>query len=146
MQTIDHDGNQYEVPDIWLTNGNPWEIRRDDLVYPIKFYGEVKDGKWTPGELVRPIPPPPLLPPPPPSFVRLQLMMRCSVRLAKCMPVRVEVGGQSPAHVCEFFQGFVKTVTGAWLLGLGFVSHSHAYASASCRRGRRLSSKQGAVF
>jgi glycogen phosphorylase len=52
MQTIDAQGNQYEVPDIWLTNGNPWELRRDDIVFPVNFFGEVVNGKWTPGEVV----------------------------------------------------------------------------------------------
>eukprot|EP00884_Botryococcus_braunii_P009371 jgi/Botrbrau1/18435/Bobra.0072s0023.1 len=51
-QTIDDLGNQFEVPDIWLSNGNPWELRRDDLVYPIHFYGEVVNGKWAPSETV----------------------------------------------------------------------------------------------
>jgi len=53
-------GAQVEVPDYWLINGNPWEIERNDVTYPIRFYGsvrkEVEDGKekhiWTEGELV----------------------------------------------------------------------------------------------
>jgi len=35
------DGEQVEVPDYWLTFGNPWEIERVDVVYPVRFYGEV---------------------------------------------------------------------------------------------------------
>lgn len=35
------DGEQIEVPDYWLTFGNPWEIERVDIVYPVRFYGEV---------------------------------------------------------------------------------------------------------
>ena len=43
-----------ELPDIWLQNGNPWELKRPEIVYPIGFYGTVKDGKWIPAEKVRP--------------------------------------------------------------------------------------------
>ncbi|KAL4492628.1 hypothetical protein ABPG72_007741 [Tetrahymena utriculariae] len=54
------DGYQYEVPDYWLDNGNPWEIERLDVNYPIRFYGYVRkiheNGKeksiWEGGELV----------------------------------------------------------------------------------------------
>lgn len=36
-------GYQIEQPDSWLSgNGNPWEICRPDLVYPVQFGGEVK--------------------------------------------------------------------------------------------------------
>jgi glucan phosphorylase len=37
------DGNQIEFPDYWLIHGNPWEIERMDVVYPIKFYGTVHE-------------------------------------------------------------------------------------------------------
>lgn len=56
------DGAQVEVPDYWLTFGNPWEIERLDVVYDINFYGKVetytdKDGvarkRWTSGEIVQ---------------------------------------------------------------------------------------------
>jgi starch phosphorylase len=33
------DGNQVEYPDTWLTKGNPWEIQRIDIKYPVVFYG-----------------------------------------------------------------------------------------------------------
>jgi len=33
------DGNQVEFPDTWLTKGNPWEIQRLDISYPVTFYG-----------------------------------------------------------------------------------------------------------
>lgn len=50
------DGYQHEVPDIWLTEGNPWEVRRNDIRFEIGFGGstETKDGKttWVPGEKV----------------------------------------------------------------------------------------------
>jgi starch phosphorylase len=36
------DGNQYEAPDNWLRYGSPWEVRRPDVLFPIKFYGRVE--------------------------------------------------------------------------------------------------------
>ena len=55
------DGFQHEQPDYWLNFGNPWEIERLNVAYPIKYYGHVSvqedDGrqlfKWNPGETVR---------------------------------------------------------------------------------------------
>lgn len=42
-------GCQFEYPDYWLENGNPWEVERLDIMYPIHFYGtckmEMVDGK-----------------------------------------------------------------------------------------------------
>jgi starch phosphorylase len=35
-------GWQVEQPDNWLRDGNPWEIQRPDLIYPVQFGGEVK--------------------------------------------------------------------------------------------------------
>ncbi len=29
------DGFQQELPDIWLQNGNPWELKRAGIKYPI---------------------------------------------------------------------------------------------------------------
>eukprot|EP00741_Cyanophora_paradoxa_P011030 tig00020553_g10662.t1 len=54
------DGAQVEVPDYWLTFGNPWEIERLDVTYPVRFFGTVssyKDNgrlkfKWEGGEVV----------------------------------------------------------------------------------------------
>ncbi|PWA39225.1 glycogen phosphorylase 1 [Artemisia annua] len=54
------DGLQHEQPDYWLNFGNPWEIERVHVSYPVKFYGTVKDedinGKkckvWIPKETV----------------------------------------------------------------------------------------------
>lgn len=36
---VDH--GQIEVPDYWLESGNPWEIKRNDVKFPVKFYGSV---------------------------------------------------------------------------------------------------------
>jgi len=36
------DGVQVEFPDTWLTHGNPWEIQRLDITYPVVFYGQEK--------------------------------------------------------------------------------------------------------
>lgn len=54
------DGYQVEVPDYWLQYGNPWEVQRSDVIYPVKFYGQVerqvKNGQervvWRGGENV----------------------------------------------------------------------------------------------
>ncbi|KAM7279417.1 hypothetical protein ACFE04_006551 [Oxalis oulophora] len=53
-QLITKDG-QEEVAENWLEMGNPWEIVRNDVRYPVKFYGKVVSGlhgerKWTGGE------------------------------------------------------------------------------------------------
>lgn len=49
-------GYQNEVPDIWLTDGNPWEVKRNDVRFKVSFGGKVdkKDGKavWVPSEEV----------------------------------------------------------------------------------------------
>ena len=31
-----------EHPDYWLTFGNPFEIERVDVTYPVHFYGHVR--------------------------------------------------------------------------------------------------------
>lgn len=54
------DGKQVEIPDYWLKRGNPWEIERPDVVYPIRFGGHVKKSwdngveraEWIGGDLV----------------------------------------------------------------------------------------------
>lgn len=53
-QLITKEG-QEEVAENWLEMGNPWEIVRNDISYPIKFYGKVvtgSDGKkrWIGGQ------------------------------------------------------------------------------------------------
>jgi glycogen phosphorylase len=35
-------GCQIETPDNWLRYGNPWEFERPEYLYPVKFYGHVK--------------------------------------------------------------------------------------------------------
>ena len=52
-------GWQVEQPDNWLRDGNPWEIMRPSIVYPVRFGGQVqvipKRGdhfKWVGGEIV----------------------------------------------------------------------------------------------
>lgn len=39
------DGRQIEVPDFWLKQGNPWEIERPDVIFPVRFYGSVRKYK-----------------------------------------------------------------------------------------------------
>ncbi|MED6157304.1 species-specific tRNA processing, variant 2 [Stylosanthes scabra] len=53
-QLITKDG-QEEVAESWLEMGNPWEILRNDVSYPVKFYGETTSGpdgskEWIGGE------------------------------------------------------------------------------------------------
>jgi starch phosphorylase len=36
------DGSQVEFPDGWLRYGNPWEIRRPDVIFPVRFYGRTQ--------------------------------------------------------------------------------------------------------
>ncbi|KAM0937838.1 putative glycogen phosphorylase [Dioscorea sansibarensis] len=57
QQNITKDG-QEEVAESWLEMGNPWEIVRNDVSYPIKFYGKVvvdSNGKknWIGGENIK---------------------------------------------------------------------------------------------
>ena len=48
------DGRQVEKPDEWMRNGNPWELLRPELRYPVGFGGMVvSEGglrRWRPGE------------------------------------------------------------------------------------------------
>ena len=41
-------GYQFEKPDFWLRNGNPWEIERLDVQVPVNFYGKVRTYKGPP--------------------------------------------------------------------------------------------------
>uniref|UniRef100_J3LT00 Alpha-1,4 glucan phosphorylase n=2 Tax=Oryza brachyantha TaxID=4533 RepID=J3LT00_ORYBR len=56
-QIITKDG-QEEVAENWLEMGNPWEILRNDVSYPVKFYGKVVEGTdgrkhWIGGENIK---------------------------------------------------------------------------------------------
>ncbi|XP_062106543.1 alpha-1,4 glucan phosphorylase L isozyme, chloroplastic/amyloplastic isoform X2 [Humulus lupulus] len=56
-QLITKDG-QEEVAEDWLESGNPWEIVRNDVSYPVKFYGKVVTGSdgirhWIGGEDIK---------------------------------------------------------------------------------------------
>jgi glycogen phosphorylase len=39
------DGQQTESPDNWLRYGNPWEVPRPDVMFPVRFYGRTEDYK-----------------------------------------------------------------------------------------------------
>ena len=58
-QTIGPDGNQVEAADDWLDVGNPWELRRNDVAYTVRFGGGVAvdpaTGRsvWSGGETIR---------------------------------------------------------------------------------------------
>lgn len=57
QQSITKDG-QKEQCEKWLEMGYPWEIPRNDISYPIKFFGQVAEGQggkreWVGGENVR---------------------------------------------------------------------------------------------
>ena len=41
-QKIDSQGNQVEMPDMWLRAGNPWEIRKIKHAVEVRFYGNVE--------------------------------------------------------------------------------------------------------
>ena len=41
-QAINEQGEQVERPDMWLRNGNPWEIRKIKHAVDVRFYGNVE--------------------------------------------------------------------------------------------------------
>jgi len=43
------DGYQVENPDYWLAKGNPWEIERSDVTYPVRFFGSFTKSGAAPG-------------------------------------------------------------------------------------------------
>jgi starch phosphorylase len=59
-QALDKDGYQKELPDIWLTDGNPWEVKRSEIKYEVGFGGRTEmktvNGKevsvWKPDQRV----------------------------------------------------------------------------------------------
>lgn len=61
FKQVIRDGKQVEIPDYWLKHGNPWEIERPDVVYPVHFFGHtrkytdasgVERTEWIPGQTV----------------------------------------------------------------------------------------------
>lgn len=44
------DGEQFELPDVWLPTGESWLVRRSDLAYTVKFGGTVKE-YWHNGKM-----------------------------------------------------------------------------------------------
>ena len=46
------DSGQIEAADDWLDVGNPWEVKRPEVAYPIGFGGKVDGGVWYPDETV----------------------------------------------------------------------------------------------
>ena len=44
------DGAQVESPDNWLRYGNPWEIQRSDVIFPVHFYGRTQSKTDEKGE------------------------------------------------------------------------------------------------
>jgi len=64
FKQVFEDGRQFELPEDWLSQGNPWEFKRPDLSYEIGFGGEVRsepgaDGQprlvWHPAETLHAI-------------------------------------------------------------------------------------------
>ncbi|KNA25208.1 hypothetical protein SOVF_008600 [Spinacia oleracea] len=56
-QLISKEG-QSEIPEDWLEKFSPWEIVRHDVVFPVRFFGQVQvnpDGsrKWVDGEIIQ---------------------------------------------------------------------------------------------
>ncbi|MBR6534745.1 MAG: glycogen/starch/alpha-glucan phosphorylase, partial [Clostridia bacterium] len=45
------DGEQFELPDVWLPSGESWLVRRSDLAYTVKFGGTVKE-YWHNGKML----------------------------------------------------------------------------------------------
>ena len=60
FKQVIRDSRQVEIPDFWLKQGNPWEIERPDVTYPVRFFGHIRkyheDGvesaEWHGGEVV----------------------------------------------------------------------------------------------
>lgn len=45
------DGEQFEMPDVWLPSGESWLVRRSDLAHTVKFGGSVKE-YWHNGKML----------------------------------------------------------------------------------------------
>uniref|UniRef100_A0A1D2AFX8 Alpha-1,4 glucan phosphorylase n=1 Tax=Auxenochlorella protothecoides TaxID=3075 RepID=A0A1D2AFX8_AUXPR len=52
FKQVIREGYQIEVPDYWLDEGNPWEVRRPDTTYRVGFAGTSDGASWTPGDEV----------------------------------------------------------------------------------------------
>ena len=50
-QNIEY-GSQVEKPDHWLSEGNPWELHRVEVIYPVYFYGRVENRVSPTGRIV----------------------------------------------------------------------------------------------
>ncbi len=50
-QKIDEQGNQIELPDIWMRIGNPWEIRKSKHSVDVQFWGSVEVSGDSNGDL-----------------------------------------------------------------------------------------------
>ncbi len=46
-------GKQAEFPDYWLTDGNPWEVERLDVQYPVRLFGHVREVQDSNGDTLR---------------------------------------------------------------------------------------------
>jgi starch phosphorylase len=44
-----NDGWQTEISDLWLRNGNPWELPRPKLRFPVRFGGHTEHTWWSTG-------------------------------------------------------------------------------------------------
>ncbi len=44
-------GNQFEAPDNWLSRGNPWELARPEIRFPISFFGHTETYEMEPGQI-----------------------------------------------------------------------------------------------
>jgi len=53
FRQVIRDGQQEEVPESWLSHGNPWEFERPNVAYPVRFGGTVTLGATTDGSIQR---------------------------------------------------------------------------------------------
>ena len=53
FRPVIRDGQQEEVPESWLSHGNPWELERPNVAYPVRFGGTVTLGTAMDGSIQR---------------------------------------------------------------------------------------------
>ena len=53
FRQVIRDGQQEEVPESWLSHGNPWEFERSNVAYPVRFGGTVTLGTAMDGSIQR---------------------------------------------------------------------------------------------